>query len=111
MSEPLNTLVPGNQTPPAKKGEILIQGLALGLAVSFVGHVGKSLGGKLLAHPAALFSAGVAAGYLTFKYRKEIVALGTNAAEESKNFVLGQREEFYDLLAEIKQENQTPATE
>lgn len=90
---------------PASNGEILVKGVVMGFIISGVTHASKSITRRLVGHPLALFSTGLLAGYLTHKYRKEIIVLGNKTAVESKNFVLRQRENLGDLIAEIKAEN------
>ena len=58
---------------------------------------------SLYKHPLIVFSLGVAVGYLTHKYRKEIVESANRAAEKSKDFVLQQRENLEDLIAAGKE--------
>lgn len=60
---------------------------------------GKSQLAKLLHNPFVLFGLGVAVGYAVHKYRKEIIETANRAAEQSKDFVLQQRENLEDLVA------------
>ncbi|MCD2449477.1 hypothetical protein GO003_003645 [Methylicorpusculum oleiharenae] len=64
-------------------------------------------GGKLLSnaakHPVIVFGLGVVAGYLVYKYRKEIISGATKAVDASKDFVLHQKENLEDLVAETKE--------
>jgi hypothetical protein len=64
----------------------------------------------LARHPIITFSLGVAAGYLIHKYRKEIIDAGNAATEKSKEFVLHQKENLGDILAETK-EGDEPLTD
>lgn len=61
---------------------------------------GKSLLGRFFSHPLVVFGLGVAVGYAIHKYRKEIIASATRAVEQSQDFVLQQRENLEDLVAE-----------
>ncbi|MFZ4702183.1 MAG: hypothetical protein ACOYMG_19245 [Candidatus Methylumidiphilus sp.] len=61
---------------------------------------GKSWLGKLLSHPVVLFGLGVAVGYTVHKYRKEIIQSANRTAEKSKDFILQQRENLEDIVAE-----------
>lgn len=54
-------------------------------------------------HPFLVFGLGLAAGYMIHKYRKEIVASATRVGEQSKDFVLNQKENLEDLVAECKE--------
>ncbi len=62
--------------------------------------VGRSWLGRVLGHPLVLFGLGVAVGYSIHKYRKEIIESANRAAEKSKDFVLQQRENLEDIVAE-----------
>lgn len=57
---------------------------------------------KLTKSPIIVFGLGVAAGYFIHKYRKEIITGATDLAEKGKDFVLQQRENLEDLIAEGK---------
>jgi hypothetical protein len=56
--------------------------------------------GRVLRHPLVWFGLGVAAGYAIHKYRKEIIESANRAAEKGKDFVLQQRENLEDIVAE-----------
>lgn len=63
----------------------------------------KSSGGILHAlgkHPLLVLGVGIMAGYLAHKYRKEIISGVSRAAEQGKDFVLHQKENLEDLVAE-----------
>jgi hypothetical protein len=90
---------------PATNGEILVKGVVMGFIISGISHASRSITGTLIRHPLTLFSTGVLTGYLTHKYRKEIIIVGSRTCEESKNFVLRQKENLGDLIAEIKEES------
>jgi len=92
--------------PPANNGEILVKGVVMGLVISGITHTSNSITKALLRHPLGLFSTGLLTGYLTHKYRKQIITLGNRTAVESKNFVLRQKEHLGDLISEIKAEGQ-----
>lgn len=88
---------------PPTKGETLVKGVVMGLIISNANQVTKSIAALLIKHPAALFSTGFVSGYLACKYRKEILILGSQTAEESKSFVLRQKEKLFDLVAEYEE--------
>ncbi|WFP52309.1 hypothetical protein PL263_09845 [Methylomonas sp. EFPC3] len=88
---------------PPTRGEALVKGVFMGIVISGVTHASKSITGALVRHPLALFATGVVSGYLTHKYRKEIILVGSRTAVESKNFLLRQRESVLDLVAESRE--------
>lgn len=67
-------------------------------------HSGRKLMGNIAKHPVLVFGLGVAAGYLVYKYRKEIISSTTKAVDASKDFVLQQKENLEDIIAETKEE-------
>jgi hypothetical protein len=60
----------------------------------------------LARHPVILLGLGITAGYLTHKYRKEIISITSKTAEQSKDFVLRQKENLKDLLAETQEDKE-----
>jgi hypothetical protein len=97
-----NRKKPGRMAPPTK-GETLVKGVVMGFIISNANQVSRSIASSLIRHPLALFATGFVTGYLTHKYRKEIIVLGSQTAEESKNFVLRQKENLLDFVAECEQ--------
>jgi len=61
------------------------------------------VGATLLRNPLFLLAGGIAAGYLLHKYEKEIVLALTKATGMGKDFVLHQKENLNDLVAEAQQ--------
>jgi len=55
-------------------------------------------------HPVLVFGLGIAAGYLIYKYRKEIISSTTKVVDASKDFVLQQKENLEDIIAETKEQ-------
>ena len=54
-------------------------------------------------HPVLVFGLGLLAGYVVYKYRKEIVSSTTKVVDAGKDFVLQQKENLEDLVAETKE--------
>ncbi len=65
---------------------------------------GGKLMSKLAKHPVLVFGLGIAAGYVVYKYRKEIVSSVGKATDAGKDFVLQQKENLEDIVAETKEE-------
>ncbi len=65
-------------------------------------------GGKLMSkatkHPVLVFGLGIVAGYFVYKYRKDIIASASRTIDAGKDFVLHQKENLEDLVAEVKKE-------
>lgn len=85
-------------------GANLAKGAAMtGAAMAATSSTGKGFMSVLSKHPLLVFGLGVAAGYLAHKYRKEIIATATRVTEQGKDFVLHQKENLEDLVAECKE--------
>ena len=95
----------------SSKGELVVKGVATAVAAATIIQTGKGVITKLAKHPLILFSLGITAGYFAHKYRKEIISVTSLTAEQSKDFVLRQKEHLKDLLAETQagsEEEDTP---
>ena len=90
----------------SSKGELVVKGVATAVAASAIIQTGKGVVITLARHPLVMFSLGIAAGYLAHKYRKEIISVTSKTAEQSKDFVLRQKENIKDLLAETQEDTQ-----
>jgi uncharacterized membrane protein len=66
-------------------------------------HAGEQLMNKVTKNPVIVFGLGLVAGYMVYKYRKEIIASTTKVVDAGKDFVLQQRENLEDLVAEAKE--------
>lgn len=90
-------------TSPVGKGSLLATtGLAAGR-------------GLLLRNPLLLLAAGaaagIAAGYLLHKYQKEVVGSLGKASGMGRDFVLHQKENLADLMAEAEERTSSPAAD
>jgi hypothetical protein len=72
------------------------------LATATVSAGGK-LVDKITKHPLLVFGAGMVAGYFVYKYRKEIIASAVKTVDAGKDFVLHQKENLEDIVAEAKE--------
>ncbi len=76
-----------------------------GSMVSATVQSGGKIMSKLVKHPVLVFGLGVVAGYVVYKYRKEIVSSVGKATDAGKDFVLQQKENLEDIVAETKEES------
>jgi hypothetical protein len=77
--------------------------LAKGVAVSTTVLTGKSLLSRIKKHPLLILGAGIVVGMYAHKYRKEIIASASNIAGKGKDFVLQQKENLEDIIAEANE--------
>lgn len=87
----------------SSKGELVVKGVATALAAATIIETGKGVMSTLVKQPIVMFGMGVAAGYFTHKYRKEIISIASKTAEQGKDFILQQKEHIKDLLAETRE--------
>ena len=71
--------------------------------VSSTVHTGRRLMSNVAKHPVLVFGLGLVGGYLIYKYRKEIISSTTKAVDAGKDFVLQQKENLEDIVAESKE--------
>jgi hypothetical protein len=89
---------------PHMMGNMMSHPMATGTMMAAGGYAaGKGLlgvGTSLLRNPLIFLAAGVAAGYLLFKYEKEIIEVASKLTGMGKDFALHQKENLDDLIAE-----------
>lgn len=88
----------------SSKGEMIVKGVATAVAASTIIQTGKGVLSTLVKHPFVMLSLGIAAGYMTHKYRKEIISITSKTAEQSMDFVLRQKENLKGILAETRED-------
>ena len=84
----------------SSNGELVVKGVATAVAAATIIETGKGVMTTLAKHPLVMFGLGITVGFLTHRYRKEIISITSRTAEQSKDFVLRQKENFKDLIAE-----------
>lgn len=92
------------QSSQYSKGEMMVMGVITGVAATTIIETGKGVLTTLSKHPLVMFGTGIAAGIFVHKYRKEIISITNKTAEQSKNFVLRQKENIKDLIAESSED-------
>ena len=90
----------------SSKAEMVAKGVATAVAASTIIQTGKGVMTTLAKHPVVVFGLGMAAGVLIHKYRKEIITITNKTAGQSKDFVLRQKENLRDLLAETQESDE-----
>jgi hypothetical protein len=92
-------------------GEKMVQGMSgeivKGSIAAATVHSGGKLMNKIAKNPILVFGLGVVAGYMVYKYRKEIISSTTKVVDAGKDFVLQQKENLEDIVAETKEDSAT----
>ncbi|MGR8941156.1 MAG: hypothetical protein ACU83P_06155 [Gammaproteobacteria bacterium] len=86
---------------------MIAKGLTTSIVVSTIIHAGRGIVVSATRKPVIMFGLGVVAGYFIHKYRKEIVSASHQTLEESRDFVLRQKEHLKDRLADNSDEADT----
>lgn len=95
-----------NNPPP--KIDMIAKGIVTGVVASTIVQTGRGVIGKLVRNPLVMFGCGVATGYFVHKYRKEIVAVSSQAAEQGKDFLLRQKQGIQNLLKTSEENPEKP---
>ncbi|MGR9087124.1 MAG: hypothetical protein ACU841_08630 [Gammaproteobacteria bacterium] len=94
-------MMPGMSMPGGTMGKKVVQG--------GVASAAARKGGKLMStvgkHPVLVFGLGAVAGVLIYKYRKQIIAGANKVVDSGKDFILQQKENLEDIVAETKEES------
>ncbi len=77
--------------------------IAKGSITSATVHTGGKIVKNITKHPLVVLGLGAVAGYFVYRYRKEIISGTEKAVGASKDFVLHQKENLEDLVAESKE--------
>lgn len=80
--------------------------LIKGAVMSAGAQTGKTIMSTIKKHPLLLIGIGMVAGYYAHKYRKEIISSVTSVGDKGKDFVLQQKENLEDIVAESKESSE-----
>ena len=86
-------------------GQGMVKQVMAGSVATVTVKSGEKLMSKLVKHPVLVFGLGMVAGYTVYKYRKEIILSVNKATDASKDFVLQQKENLEDIVAETQEES------
>jgi hypothetical protein len=86
-----------------KSGDSMSKEIFKGSIASAVVYSGSKIMSIAIKNPVVVFGLGLASGFLIHKYRKEIIASTTKVVDAGKDFVLQQKENLEDLVAETKE--------
>jgi len=100
----------GVRQVPHMMGSMMSHPMSTGAMMAAGGFAaGKGLLGGLVRNPLVFLAAGVAAGFVLFKYQKEIIETATRLTGMGQDFLLHQRENLDDLVASAQNEPAAPA--
>lgn len=86
----------------SSKGELVVKSVATAVVATAIVESGQSIVKSLAKRPIVLFGLGIALGYFTHKYRKEIISMTTHTAEQGKDFILQQKQHISNMLADVQ---------
>lgn len=87
-----------------KNGHLaMTKGMVNGSIAASTTHTGSKLMKNIAKHPVLVFGLGAITGYLIYRYRKEIIASSSKVVGASKDFVLQQKENLEDIIAESRE--------
>ncbi|MDP3007593.1 MAG: hypothetical protein Q8N30_00810 [Methylococcales bacterium] len=92
----------------SSKGELVVKSVATAVVATTIVETGIGLSKTLAKQPVILFGLGILTGYFTYKYRKEIIAITSHTAEQSKDFIVQQKNHLSDMLSEIQSGGEPP---
>ena len=93
----------------ASKSDVLTKGVATAVAASTIIQTGKGVITVLARHPFVMFGLGIGAGYFAHKHRRKIISIANRTAKHSKDFVLHQKENLKDILADTQEDTENTA--
>ena len=92
---------------PTPQADMIARGLTTSIVVSTIIHAGRGIVVSATRKPVIMFGLGIVAGYFVHKYRKEIASASRQTLEESRDFLLRQKEHLQDRLEENRDEVNT----
>ncbi|MDD5227946.1 MAG: hypothetical protein PHN45_11985 [Methylococcales bacterium] len=84
-------------------GDSMSKEIFKGSIASAVVYSGSKVMSVAVKNPVVVFGLGLVSGFLIHKYRKNIIASTTKVVDAGKDFVLQQKENLEDLVAETKE--------
>lgn len=86
-----------------QEGDSMPKEIFKGSIASAVVYSGSKVMSIAVKNPVVVFGLGLVSGFLIHKYRKDIIASTSKVVDASKDFVLQQKENLEDLVAETKE--------
>ena len=82
------------------KMEMLAMGVATGVAATVIVQTGKGLLLTLSRNPLFMFGVGIITGCYAHKYRKEIISVSRYSADQSRDYIVRQKQHLQVILKE-----------
>jgi hypothetical protein len=82
-------------------GELVVKSVATAVVATAIVETGISFSKTIARQPVVLLGLGMILGYVTHKYRKEIIAISSHTVEQGKDFIVQQKNNLGEILAEI----------
>jgi hypothetical protein len=92
-----------NHSSKLQHNQTMAKQVMAGTIATVTVNSGEKLMSKITKHPLLVFGLGMVTGYLVYKYRKEIINSTTKTIDAGKDFVLHQKENLEDIVAEAKE--------
>ena len=89
----------------SSKSDVLAKGVATAVVASTVIQTGKGIINVLARHPFIMLGLGIGAGYFAHKHRRKIISIANRTANQSKDFVLRQKENLKDIFADTQEDS------
>jgi hypothetical protein len=86
----------------SSKGELVVTSVATAVVATAIVQAGQTISKTLARQPVILFGLGIALGYFSHKYRKEIIAISSHTTGQGKHFIVQQKNNLSEILAEIQ---------
>ena len=93
----------GKAVKKSQNGDSLSKEVFKGSIASAIVYSGSKVMSIAVKNPVVVFGLGVVSGSLIHKYRKDIIASTTKVVDAGKDFILQQKENLEDLVAETKE--------
>jgi hypothetical protein len=93
----------GKAVKKIHNGDSLSKEVFKGSIASAIVYSGSKVMSVAIKNPVVVFGLGLVSGFLIHKYRKDIIASTTKVVDAGKDFVLQQKENLEDLVAETKE--------
>ncbi len=90
------------KTSENSTGELVVKGVATAVAATAIIESGRGVIVTISRHPLVVLGLGIVAGYLTHKYRKELLTITSKTAEQSKDYILQQKQNIKDFISDVK---------